>query len=97
MSEPKPRPAGPAPQARLPIAVVGGALFGITQHFIRLGDLLELLLGRFVTVVAVGVVGHGELAVGLLDVGLRGFPRNAQHRVEVARAHCSSSPTSRLV
>src|SRR5438034_16251 len=82
----------------LPVAVVEGALLGITQHLVRLRDLLEALFGGLVAVVAVGVILHGELAVGLLDVGLGSIAPHAQHRVVIARRlHSSSSLTSRLV
>src|SRR5438034_134771 len=92
----------PAAQAGLSVAVVGSALVGVAQHLVGLGDLLELFLGRFVPVVAIGMVLHGEAAIRFLDLGLGGPARNAQQRVVVGRAsrratHASSSPSKRLV
>src|SRR3989442_792518 len=55
-----------APQARFTVAVVDGALVGIAQHLVRLGEPLEPLLG-VVALVAIGMVVHSELAIGLLD------------------------------
>jgi hypothetical protein len=54
-------------QPRLPVAVVRRALVGIAQHIVRLGDLLEFLLGLLRPVVLVGVETHRELAIGSLD------------------------------
>ena len=53
--------------------VVAPALLGIAENVVGGGDLLELLLGRLVPGIEVGVQLLGELAVGLDDVlGLRG-------------------------
>src|SRR5260370_18358210 len=95
-------PAAPRPpQARLAVAIVGGALVRVPQHFVGLGDLLEADLGFFLVAflgVAIGMEFHRELAVGLLDVGLRGVARHSQSGVVVAGHYSSSSsPTSRLV
>src|SRR2546430_699189 len=98
-AEPAARRARPA-HARHAVPIVGGALLGITQHFVRLRDLLELLFGRRLLLGsdAVGMMLHGQAAVGLLDLRLARVPRHAQQRVVVARpAHSSSSPTRRLV
>src|SRR3954465_8665047 len=58
----------PRPEAAAQ-AVVGGALFLVAQGFVRLGDLLEFLLGvGFLR--DVGMVLARELAVGLLDLVL---------------------------
>src|SRR5712691_1862039 len=85
-----------APQARFAVAVVDGALIGIAQHLVRFGEPLEPLLG-VVALVAIGVVVHRELAIGLLDVGLGSVARHSQNPVVVRRPHASSSPTRRLV
>src|SRR3989475_596823 len=85
-----------APQARFTVAVVDGALVGIAQHLVRLGEPLEPLLG-VVALVAIGMVVHRELAIGLLDVGLGSVARHSQNPVVVRRPHASSSPTRRLV
>src|SRR5947199_302832 len=84
------RAARTAARPGLPVPVVQRALFGITKHLIGLRDLLEALFGGLVAVVAVGVTLHRELAVRLLDVGLRSIAPHAQHGVIVARpAHSS--------
>src|SRR5438309_9525395 len=85
-----------APQARFTVAVVDGALVGIAQHLVRLGEPLEPLLG-VVALVAIGMVVHRELAIGLLDVGLGSVATHSQNPVVVRRPHASSSPTRRLV
>jgi len=72
-----------ATHARHAVAVVRGAFVRIAQHLIGFGDELELLLGRFVAVVAVGVALHGELAVGLLDVGFARVFLDAEDDVEI--------------
>ena len=53
-------------------AVVGGAFVGVGEHGIGFGRFLELLLGFRVAGVAVGVVLHGELAVGAFDLLIAG-------------------------
>src|SRR5438552_2903076 len=88
------RRTSPAPP-QLP-QVVGRALVRIAQHLVRLGEPLEPLLG-VVALVAIGVVVHRELAIGLLDVGLGSLARHSQNPVVVRRPHASSSPTRRLV
>ena len=69
--------------------VVGLALARIGEHLVGLLGLLELLLGLLgvVTLVAVRVVLHGQLAVGLLDVFLGGVLRHAEDFVVVALCH----------
>jgi hypothetical protein len=51
----------------------------ITEYRVRLGDLLESLLGVGIPLVLVGVVLHRELAISLLDgvsVGTLGHPKS---------------------
>src|SRR3989441_7965879 len=69
--------------ARCAVAIVGRAFLGIAQHFVRFGDQLEALFGDLVTVVAVGVALHRELAVGLLDVGFARVLRDAEDGIEI--------------
>src|SRR5690606_9406558 len=59
------------------------ALLLVGQHRVRLTDVLELLLGRRVTGVLVRVVLAGELAIGLLDVGIAGVGGDAEDGIEV--------------
>src|SRR5215218_6608959 len=63
--------------------VVLGPLLGVGQHRVGPPDLLEPLLRRLVTLVGVGVVLLGELAVGLLDLGRRRVLGDAEGGVEV--------------
>jgi hypothetical protein len=65
------------------VAIVGGALVGITQDVVRLGDLLELLFGLLRPVVAVGVPLHRELAIRLLDFVVGRGVRDAENGVIV--------------
>ncbi len=90
----EPEAAGAGAHAGLAVAIVGRALLRVAQHLVRLGDLLEpgLRLGRRV---AVRVVFHGQLPVGLLDLGLGSVPGNTQQHVEIA--HSSNPSTRRLV
>ena len=54
------------------IPIEGGALLRITQHVVRFGDRLELLLGLFVPVVLVGMILQRQLAEGVFDgLGLK--------------------------
>src|SRR5262249_35672012 len=85
--------SGAAAGARGAEAVEVSALVRIGQDGVRLVDLFELLLGVFVAAVAIGMVLHRELSVGLLDLGLAGPAIDAEHLVVVARhrAQLSSS------
>src|SRR5262249_38045302 len=68
--------------------VVDLALLGVAEDFVRLGRLLEALLGLRVVLVAVGMELEGELAIRLLDLVLRGGARDAEDFVVVtARRH----------
>jgi hypothetical protein len=90
------RTAGPGPDAaaaeqgaRLVVLL---AALGVAEHVVRLGRVLETLLGLGVAPVGVGVVLPGELAVGLLDLGLGGVLGDAENLVvvlldEVLRTH----------
>ena len=70
-------------------AVVAGALLRIGEHVVGGGDLLEPRLG-LVGPVAVGVVLHGELAEGALDLLPRGVTLDPEGRVEISvRSHRS--------
>src|SRR5690606_5724755 len=63
-------------------AVIAGALLRVAQDLVGGVDLLELGL-CVLGLVAVGVVLHRQATEGLLDVILRGVPRDAQDGVEV--------------
>ena len=72
-----------AAQAVVPVAVVGGAAILVAEDLVGLGGLLELLLGVGVVLVDVGVQLAGELAEGLLDLGLVGVAGDAEDLVGV--------------
>ncbi len=82
--------AGPAAAAH-PVhsgvaeAIVGGPLLRVAQHRIGFVELLEPGLGLGVARVAIGVVLHGELAEGGLQLDLRAGPGNPEEFVIVAR------------
>jgi hypothetical protein len=71
------------------VLVVGRTFLRIRQHLVGLLGLLEFVfrLLRIVTLVAVGVVLHGQLAVGLLDVVFGGVFRHPEHIVVIALCH----------
>jgi len=75
--------------AGVAVLVVGRLLLRIREHLVGLLGLLELLLGRLraVTLVAVRVVLHRELAIGLLDVVVGRTLRQAKDFVVIAFAH----------
>jgi hypothetical protein len=74
-----------AKRAELPHLVILLSFFGVTENLVGLRDLLESL-GRFGIVrVLIRVVLCGELAVLLLDVGLRRRRGHAKDRVVVLR------------
>jgi len=68
-------------------AVVSGALLAVLQDVIGLVDLFEAAFGVLVPLVAVGVELHGQLAVGLFDIVVRGVPPDAQDFVKIALGH----------
>jgi hypothetical protein len=68
-------------------AVVGPPLLVVLQDVVGLLDLLEALLGRFIARIDVRVEFSGQPAVGLLDLGFGGSPRQAQNLVVVAFGH----------
>jgi hypothetical protein len=63
------------------------ALGRVTQDLIRLGDLFELRLGRFVVGVDVRVVLPGQTPVGLLDLLVRSAFADAKDLIIVALTH----------
>jgi hypothetical protein len=73
----------------VPVLVVGSALLRVGEHLVGFFRLLELLFGFLVavTLVAVRVVLHGQLAVGLLDVVLGGIFCHTEHVVIVTLCH----------
>ena len=66
--------------------VVGGALLGIAQRRVGLGDFLELALALRI-LGDVRMVLAREPAIGLLDVGVAGVARDTEHGVVVGVLH----------
>ena len=64
-------------------AVVAPALLLIADDVVGGGDLLELLLGRLVARIEVGVQLLGELAIGLGDIGGAGGLRHAKYGIGI--------------
>ncbi len=75
------------------------ALRGIGQDLVGLVDLLEALLGRLVARLGIGMMLPGELAEGLLDLGLGRGLRHAEDRVVVLvlEVRCSGPPARHRV
>ena len=98
---PKPSGAAAAAEVRVDagvaVLVVGRALLRVGQHLVGFLGLLELLLGLLVVValVAVRVVLHRQLAIGLLDLLVGGVLRDAEHLVVVALCHGSAARSHR--
>ena len=80
-------PAAAQPLAA--VAVVGRAALGVRQDLVRLGGLLELLLGVGVVAVDVGVKLASQAPERLLDRRLVGVARDAEDLVVVARCYSS--------
>ena len=70
--------------AREAVLVIPGLFIGIGQNLIRLVDFLEFFLSGFITGILIGVVFHGQLAVGLFNLGVGRVFLNAQHLVIIS-------------
>src|ERR1700730_6627894 len=87
-------PRRAAPQSRLAVAIVERALVGIAQNVVRLGDGLELLLGFLRAVVAIGMVGHRQLAIRNLYFCIAGGARDAKRVVIISHVSWNSPTVS---
>ena len=87
--------AGGTVESAVAELVVGGTFLIVLEDVVSLVDLLELLLGGVVVGIAIGVVLHRELAVGLLDCVRVGVPRHAQQVVVVRFRHTHHLSTER--
>ena len=85
---PPPKPKGIAglPSPSISPRSILRALVLVGQQVIGLRDLGEALGRLGIVLVAVGVQLLGELAIGLLDVGLARAARHAQRRIEIGHA-----------
>ena len=90
------------------VLVVGRTLLRVGQDFVGFLGFLEVLLGLRVVRVAVRMVLHGQLAVGLLDLGLAGVAVDAAqedqkrivlflpHRADPTQSHADELKSSGL-
>ena len=69
--------------------VVRRALAGVRQNFVRLLRFLEFRFGALVVRIAIRMVLHRELAIGLLELVVGRVALDAEHRVVVAFRHGS--------
>jgi len=76
--------AGLRVDAGVAVLVIGGAFLAIRQNLVGFLGFLELFLGARVVRIAVGVVLHGQLAVGLLDLVFAGVAVDAENFVKIA-------------
>ena len=67
--------------------VVSRALLPVAQDLKGLFGLLEFILRFRVTFISIGVVLHGQAAIGLFDVGVIGVAINAENFVIVTLSH----------
>ena len=74
-------------EAGMAEAVIAGAPVGIAQHVVGFRGFLELAFGFGIPGVAVRVILHGELAVGLFYLVFRSVAGHAQHFVIIALRH----------
>ena len=83
---------------RVTVLVVGRALLPVAEHFVGLFGLLEFLFGLLgvFPLVAVRVMLHGHLAIGLLDVFFAGVLGNAQRFVIIPFGHVTKLPVIRF-
>ena len=64
--------------------IVSGSLFGIGEHIVRLGRLLELLLGLLIPRILVRVILDSRLSVSFLYLIRVGVLRHAKHFVVIS-------------
>src|SRR5258707_769395 len=68
-------------------AVIGRALVAVFQDVIGLVDFLEAMLAFVVAGIAIGVMHHGELAEGRLEIAIAGVADDSQNLIIIALAH----------
>ena len=72
-------------------AIIGRLLLRVLQDIIGFVDFLELVLGRLVARIGIGMKLLGELAKGALQLALIGAFVNAQDLIIVAFGHADPS------
>ena len=76
--------AGGGADSGMSEAVVSGALVLVGKNGVGLAALLEFFFRVGIVGIAIGVILHGQLAVGTLDLSIAGRTADAQHLVVVA-------------
>ena len=71
--------------------VIQATFLGITQDCIGLVDLLHFFYSLIIIVVFIGVMLHGQIAVGLFDGGFVGVSIDAQNLIIITLCHRASS------
>ncbi len=75
--------------SRVAVLIVGRAFVRVRQYLVSLFGFLELRLGLRIIRIAVRMVFHRELAVGLFDLVIRRIAIDAEHFVKVFFGHDS--------
>jgi hypothetical protein len=90
-SEKPPAPAAPMPACGIDtgvtVLVVGRTLLRVGEDLVGFLDFLEVLLGLGIVRIAVRMVLHRQLAVGLLDFFIGCVAIDAENVVKVAFSH----------
>jgi len=71
-------------QARVAKAIVDGTLLAIGEDGVGLGDFLELIFRFRVIRIAVGMIGHRQLAVSALDFDIGGGASDPEDLIKIA-------------
>ena len=79
-------------------SVISGPFVFIAEHLVGFGCLLEFLFGRFVSGVTIGMVLHGDLAVGLFDLSIFGSFAYSKNFIVISLCHIAIAylPTTTL-
>ncbi len=79
-------------KCRMAKPVVGLALFIVREDVVSFRDFLELGLRSRIALIAVRMILHGQLAVGLFQIALAGLPVNAEDVVKILLSHGPGPP-----
>ena len=76
--------AGLLVDTRMAVLIIGGTFLAIRKNLVSLLAFLEFFLRPRIVRIAVGVVLHGQLAVGLLDLVFTGVAVDAENFINIA-------------
>ncbi len=82
--------AGLRIDAGMAVLIVGRALLAVGKNFVGFLGFLEVFLRLGIVRIAVGMMLHGQLAIGLLDVLVGSVAVDAKNFVKVAFSHFDS-------